>query len=142
MIGGQAVDVELSGKPVPREKLDFIYRLKTGALLEASMMIGAVLGGAEESELKLVEKTASCVGLAFQIQDDILDVEGDAETLGKPIGSDVQNDKATYVTLLGLAQSKETVRSLTQQAKQALAPFGEKAGFLCMLADSMAFRQK
>ena len=79
MIGGQVVDVELTGKPIPQEKLDFIYRLKTGALLEASMMIGAILGGASEEEGKRVEEIASAVGLAFQIQDDILDVTSTSE---------------------------------------------------------------
>lgn len=88
MIGGQVVDVELTDKPIPEEKLDFIYRLKTGALLEASMMIGAVLAGAEEKQLKKVEEMASAIGLAFQIQDDILDVTSTEEQLGKPVLSD------------------------------------------------------
>ena len=91
MIGGQTVDVELTGKAVPREKLDFIYRLKTGALIEASMLIGAVLGGAAEEDCKIVESLAGKVGLAFQIQDDILDVTGDQEVLGKEAGSDEKN---------------------------------------------------
>ena len=98
MIGGQTVDVELTGKAVPREKLDFIYRLKTGALLEASMMIGAVLAGATVEEIKEVETMASEVGLAFQIQDDILDVTSTQEELGKPVLSDEKNEKTTYVT--------------------------------------------
>ena len=85
MIGGQTVDVELTGKPVSKEQLDFIYRLKTGALLEASMMIGAVLAGASEEELLAVRNIAADVGLAFQIQDDILDVVSTAEVLGKPV---------------------------------------------------------
>ena len=99
MIGGQTVDVELTGKPVPAEKLDFIYRLKTGALLEASMMIGAVLAGASPEEIAKVESVASDVGLAFQIQDDILDVVSSANVLGKPVLSDEKNSKTTYVTL-------------------------------------------
>ena len=106
MIGGQTVDVELTGKAVPREKLDFIYRLKTGALLEASMMIGAVLAGATVEEIKEVETMASEVGLAFQIQDDILDVTSTQEELGKPVLSDEKNEKTTYVTLEGLEKAK------------------------------------
>ena len=92
MIGGQTVDVELAGGPIPKNKLDFIYRLKTGALIEASMLIGAVLGGAAEEDCKIVESLAGKVGLAFQIQDDILDVTGDQEVLGKEAGSDEKND--------------------------------------------------
>ena len=102
MIGGQTVDVELAGGPIPKNKLDFIYRLKTGALIEASMLIGAVLGGAAEEDCKIVESLAGKVGLAFQIQDDILDVTGDQEVLGKEAGSDEKNQKTTYVTLEGL----------------------------------------
>lgn len=113
MIGGQVVDVQLTGKPVPQEKLDFIYRLKTGALLEASMMIGAILGGASEKEQKRVEEIASAVGLAFQIQDDILDVTSTSEELGKPVLSDEKNQKTTYVTLVGLDQAKADVAEIS-----------------------------
>lgn len=102
MIGGQVVDVELTGQPIPGEKLDFIYRLKTGALLEASMMIGALLGGADEEQLNIVEQIAAEIGLAFQIQDDILDVTSTAGKLGKPVLSDEKNHKTTYVTLEGV----------------------------------------
>ena len=113
MIGGQVVDVQLTGKPVPQEKLDFIYRLKTGALLEASMMIGAILGGASADEVKCVEEIASAVGLAFQIQDDILDVTSTSEALGKPVLSDEKNQKTTYVTLVGLEQAKKNVEEIS-----------------------------
>ncbi len=116
MIGGQVVDVELTGKPIPREKLDFIYRLKTGALLEASMMIGAVLAGATEEEIRAVEEIASCVGLAFQIQDDILDVTATAQQLGKPVGSDEKNSKTTYVTLEGIEKAKADVAAISERA--------------------------
>ena len=102
MIGGQAVDVQSSGGSVSREKLDFIYKLKTGALLEASMMAGAILAGASEEEVRTVEQIASDVGLAFQIRDDILDVTSTLEMLGKPIRSDDRNEKTTYVTIRGL----------------------------------------
>ena len=91
MIGGQTGDVELAGGPIPKDKLDFIYRLKTGALIEASMLIGAVLGGAEEEECKIVESLALKIGMAFQIQDDILDVTGSQEVIGKQVNSDEKN---------------------------------------------------
>ena len=120
MIGGQVVDVQLTGKPVPQEKLDFIYRLKTGALLEASMMIGAILGGASADEVKCVEEIASAVGLAFQIQDDILDVTSTSEALGKPVLSDEKNQKTTYVTLVGLEQAKKNVEEISARAVSLL----------------------
>ena len=120
MIGGQTVDVELAGGPIPKNKLDFIYRLKTGALIEASMLIGAVLGGAAEEDCKIVESLAGKVGLAFQIQDDILDVTGDQEVLGKEAGSDEKNQKTTYVTLEGLEKAKKDVEALSVQAIEDL----------------------
>ena len=92
MIGGQVVDVQSTGRAIDQEELDFIYELKTGALLEASMMVGAVLAGASDEEVEAVEKIASDVGLAFQIRDDILDVTSTLETLGKPINSDDRNE--------------------------------------------------
>ena len=117
MIGGQTLDVELTGKPVDKEQMDFIYRLKTGALLEAPMMIGAILGGAEEKQVEAVEKMATCIGLAFQIQDDILDLTSTTEKLGKPTFSDEKNEKTTYVTLYGMEQAKQAVRDLSGQAE-------------------------
>ena len=120
MLGGQCRDVEMAGKSLSEEELDFIYRLKTGALIEASMMIGAILGGVSEEEVKKVEKIAEYVGKAFQIQDDILDVESTAEVLGKPIRSDEKNDKTTYVTLLGLEGAKKEVEKLSDEAIRLL----------------------
>ena len=104
MIGGQVVDVESEkkGQQIDRDCLDFIYRLKTGALIEASLMIGAILAGASEEEVSLMEEAGTKLGLAFQIQDDILDVTSSLEVLGKPIGSDARNEKATYVAFEGL----------------------------------------
>lgn len=142
MIGGQAVDVELAGKPVPREKLDFIYRLKTGALLEASMMIGAVLGGAAESEIRLVEKMAACVGLAFQIQDDILDVTSSNEVLGKPVKSDEKNHKTTYVTLEGLEKAKQDVEKISEEAVSCLHELPGENDFLEELILMLVNREK
>ncbi len=116
MIGGQVVDVEKTGEALSEEEIEFIYKLKTCALLEASMMIGAVLGGATEEEVSLVERMAENIGMAFQIQDDILDLTGDEEKLGKPVHSDEKNQKTTYVTLHGLEQSSETVKKLSEEA--------------------------
>ena len=130
MIGGQTVDVELTDKPIPEDKLDFIYRLKTGALLEASFMIGAVLAGAGEVEVKTVEEIASLVGLAFQIQDDILDVTSSAEVLGKPVLSDEKNHKTTYVTLKGLEKAREDGKEISRRAVELLRSLGGDHAFL------------
>ena len=141
MIGGQTVDVELTGKPVPREKLDFIYRLKTGALLEASMMIGAVLAGAAEEQVKTVESIAANVGLAFQIQDDILDVTSTAEVLGKPVLSDEKNSKTTYVTLEGPEKAKEDVKAISDHAREELVGLPGEKEFLSQLIEMLVNRE-
>ena len=141
MIGGQTVDVELTGKPVPREKLDFIYRLKTGALLEASMMIGAVLAGATDEQVKIVESIAASVGLAFQIQDDILDVTSTAEVLGKPVLSDEKNSKTTYVTLEGLEKAKADVKAISDRAREELAGLPGEKEFLSQLIEMLVNRE-
>lgn len=133
MIGGQTVDVEYAGRPLSKERLDFIYRLKTSALLEASMLIGAVLAGATKNEQRLVELSAADLGLAFQIQDDILDVTGTQEALGKPIGSDEKNHKTTYVTLEGLENSKKEVEKLSKRAVKHLEGLVVKNEFLVQL---------
>ena len=130
MIGGQTVDVELTDQSIPEDKLDFIYRLKTGALLEASFMIGAVLAGAGEEEVKTVEEIASLVGLAFQIQDDILDVTSSAEVLGKPVLSDEKNHKTTYVTLKGLEKAREDGKEISRRAVELLRSLGGDHAFL------------
>lgn len=142
MIGGQTVDVELTNKSIPREKLDFIYRLKTGALLEASMMIGAVLAGASEEEVKTIEKVACAVGVAFQIQDDILDVTSDAETLGKPVLSDEKNNKTTYVTLEGLEKAQKDVAEISTRAVEELHSLGRTNEFLEELIQMLITRKK
>ena len=142
MIGGQTVDVELSGGPIPKNKLDFIYRLKTGALIEASMLIGAVLGGAADEDCKIVESLAGKVGLAFQIQDDILDVTGDQEVLGKNAGSDEKNQKTTYVTIEGLEKAKKDVEILSAQAIEDLNKLPGNNEFLENLINILIKRQK
>ena len=120
MIGGQSVDVEYVNQPLTQEQLYFIYRLKTGALIEASMMIGAVLAGASEAEIEKVQQIARNVGLAFQIQDDILDVIGEQETLGKPVNRDEKNNKTTYVTVKGLEKAQEDVAAYSEEAIKIL----------------------
>ena len=142
MIGGQTVDVELTNKPIPKDKLDFIYRLKTGALLEASMMIGAILAGAGEEDIKAIERTASLVGLAFQIQDDILDVTSSPEMLGKPVLSDEKNNKTTYVTLEGLEKAQKDVEEISAKAVDELHSVGRTNEFLEELIKMLVTRKK
>lgn len=120
MIGGQVVDVELTGEPVPEKTLRFIFELKTGALIEAAMMIGAQLAGASEEQIAAVEKAAGDVGMAFQIQDDILDVIGNEALLGKPVHSDEKNEKTTWVTVYGLEQAKKDVATYSEEAMTIL----------------------
>lgn len=142
MIGGQVVDVQESGKAVSGEVLDFIYRLKTSALIEASMMAGAVLAGAEEGQVSRMEQIAGKTGLAFQIQDDILDVIGDSKELGKATGSDAQNHKQTYVTLHGLEESGREVERLTGEAVATLDSFSGEHEFLKELLLHLVHRTK
>ncbi len=130
MIGGQSVDVEFVDRPLTEEQLYFIYRLKTGALIEASMMIGAVLAGATQEETEKVEQIAKNVGLAFQIQDDILDVTGEQEVLGKPVNSDEKNKKTTYVTVKGLEQAREDVARYSEEAIRLLEELPYENEFL------------
>ena len=142
MIGGQVVDVLATGKPLSREELDFIYELKTGALIKASMMIGAVLAGASDADISKVEQIASDVGLAFQIQDDILDVTSTTEELGKPVKSDEKNEKTTYVTLRGLEQSEKDVTRISGEAIRLLDEIDVKNPFLELLIRELIHRKK
>ena len=131
-----------TGKPVPEEQLSFIYRLKTGALLEASMRIGAVLAGAGKEEEETVERIAADVGMAFQIQDDILDLVSTAEVLGKPVLSDEKNEKTTYVTLKGLEKAKAEVKTLSDRAAGALNSLPGDKEFLGTLIKTLVDREK
>ncbi len=133
MIGGQTADVEAEGKTVSRDTLDFIYDKKTGALLCASMQIGAVLAGADDDEQELIASAAKDVGLAFQIRDDILDVAGKQSELGKQVGSDEKNGKTTYVTLRGLAQAGEDVERISARALETLGALPVHSEFLSEL---------
>lgn len=143
MVGGQVVDVQSEDSgDITKEKLDFIYRLKTGALIESSMLIGAVLAGATKNEQNTIEKAATEVGLAFQIQDDILDVTSSLEVLGKPVGSDEKNHKVTYVRLNGLEQSKKDVEALSEEALKILSSFDRRNEFLEDLVRALITREK
>ena len=143
MIGGQVVDIQSEGsKDMTKDKLDFIYRLKTGALMEASMVIGAILAGATEDEQQIVEAVAGEIGLAFQIQDDILDVTSTTEVLGKPIGSDEKNDKFTYVTFEGLEKAKADVAAITKQAVAHMNSLAGRNEFLNELLLYLIAREK
>ena len=143
MVGGQTVDVESEGKPgMTKEKLDFIYRLKTSALIEGAMLAGAVLAGATQGEQKIIEQTAGEVGLAFQIQDDILDVTSTMEILGKPIGSDEKNHKITYVTYEGIEKAKADVASLSEQAIARMDSLVVKNEYLMELLRYLIRREK
>jgi len=142
MIGGQSVDVELTGKDVSPEQLDFIYRLKTGALLEAAMMIGCILAGGSDEQVKESEKIAGLVGVAFQIRDDILDVTSTTEMLGKPVNSDEKNSKNTYVFLHGLDEADRKVREYSEEAMERLKCLLPKETFLPQLFEYLIQREK
>ena len=142
MLGGQSVDVENDGKPLEKEMLDYIYRNKTSALIEASMMTGAILGGAAEEETAIVEKAAKNIGLAFQIQDDILDVTSTEEELGKPIHSDEKNHKTTYVTLMGIEKASQQVKKLSDEAVTLFEGLNKKNEFLFTLVNELVGRRK
>lgn len=143
MIGGQTVDVLSEKKDtISEDTLLFIHENKTAALLEASMMVGAILAGATKEQVEVLEACGSKIGLAFQIQDDILDVIGNSEELGKPVGSDEKNHKQTYVTMNGLERSKERVETLTREAVEALQTLPGEKSFLCELLLSLVTRTK
>ena len=143
MIGGQVVDVEAEKQyGISKNRLDFIYELKTGALIEAAMMIGAILGGATAEEVGQIEQVAKKIGLAFQIQDDVLDVIGETETIGKSVGSDEKNQKATYVVFEGLEKAKQEVADLTDDAIAILQELPYENPFLTELLRWMVLRDK
>ena len=142
MLGGQVVDVKETGHAIGKEVLDFIYALKTGALLESAMMIGAVLAGAKEEELRIIERAAGKVGLAFQVQDDILDITSTAEVLGKPIRSDEKNKKTTYVTLLGIREAEKVVERESAEAIELIRSLSEGNPYLEWLIGELIHRKK
>lgn len=144
MIGGQTADIEAEniGEEVTQEHLLFIHEHKTAALIQASMMIGAVLAGATEEQVEIVEKAAYDIGVAFQIQDDILDVTSTLETLGKPVGSDEKNNKTTYVTLKGLETASREQKEMSAHAIILLESLNMENQFLIELITSLITRIK
>lgn len=141
MIGGQIIDLAIENGSPELEVVLNMYAKKTGALLVAAAKIGTLIAGGNEKLLSAAEEYAVNLGIAFQIQDDILDIVGDSSLLGKPVGSDEKNNKSTYVSFKGLEQSKLDVEEYTNKAKQALAPFGAAANDLIELADYLTHRQ-
>lgn len=141
MIGGQVIDLESENRSPALETVTEMYRKKTGALLAAGAKIGALLGGADEAMIEAAEEYAMSLGMAFQIVDDLLDQTGDSALLGKPVGSDEKNQKATYVSLVGTEQARCDAAAYTERAKAALAPFGGGAAALCELADYLIDRR-
>lgn len=141
MIGGQVVDVESEDKKIDKDKLDYIHINKTAAMIVGSVRAGAILAGIDEDRLESLTKYAENIGLAFQIVDDILDIEGDEKLLGKRVGSDLDNDKSTYPSLLGIDASKKIVENLIEEAKTSLEVFASDAEFMNALADFIRDRQ-
>ena len=116
MVGGQTLDVVMSGKKIDEEQLQYIYLNKTSALIACSMMVGALLGGASDEEISLIEEAANAIGMAFQVQDDILDIVGDEKKLGKPINSDEKNQKYTFATIHGIEHARQYVHDMSEKA--------------------------
>ena len=141
MIGGQAIDLSAEQRDLDLPALEELHSYKTGALILEACRAGALLGGAEEQEMKAVETYASKLGLAFQIIDDLLDVEGDPLSVGKPVGQDIAAGKATFVEKLGTEGARAKARELLQTAKEALTPFGGRAAILQRTADFVLTRQ-
>ena len=142
MVGGQTVDVINEGKEMDLDTIMYIHNLKTAALIEASMMAGAVLGGADTKEIELIENIAKNIGIAFQIQDDILDITSTTEILGKPVLSDEKNHKTTYVSLCGIEKSKENVEKYSQEAIKMLDSLNKENEFLRQLIIKLINREK
>ena len=142
MMGGQSVDVLLDGKPISKETLAYIYENKTAALIEASLMTGAVLGGAGEKDVELLEQIGRKIGIAFQIRDDILDVYGDEALLGKPIGSDQRNEKTTYLSYYTPQECEAMTAQLTEEALSLLKTLPGDHSFLQELLMRLVHRNK
>lgn len=145
MIGGQTADIEAENKPeeeVTSELLLYIHENKTAALIQNAMMVGAILAGASEKDIQAIEKIGYNVGIAFQIQDDILDITSSLEVLGKMVGSDEKNHKVTYVTLNGMEKAKQDVKSLSEEAITLLQSFENQNDFLNQLIEQLITREK
>ena len=142
MAGGQAIDLMSEGKKIPMETLQKMDECKTGALIRAAAKMGCILAGAESRLVRAADEYAAAVGFAFQIVDDILDVQGDEKSLGKPIGSDREKDKSTYVSLLGMERAGNAVRGLTDTACKALHAFPGDTAYLRGFAEELAVRDR
>lgn len=142
MVGGQVVDILSEGKDVDYSLVEFIHTHKTGALLTASVASGAILGGGDEQQIRAVMEYGRKIGLAFQIADDILDIEGDSDKLGKSIGGDMEKKKLTYPLVIGLEKSKAVQKEIIEQALQALIPFDHRAEPLREIAVYIIERKK
>ena len=142
MIAGEYVDTEYEGREITKEDLNYIHKNKTGALLKLCVRMGAILGGANDKDLENLTSYAEKIGLAFQIKDDILSVEGDEKILGKPVGNDKKLEKCTYVSKYGIDKSKEILEKITKEAIKKLESFGSKAEFLRDLALYIENRNK
>lgn len=141
MIGGQVVDVESEDKSISKEKLDFIHLNKTAAIIIGCMRAGAIIGNADEEQLEKITKYGKNIGLSFQIVDDILDIIGDEAKLGKHVGSDIENNKSTYPSLLGLEKSKEIAKQLIDEAKDSIKDLSQDYSFLDGLANYIIDRE-
>ena len=141
MIGGQVVDVQSENTSIPKEKLDYIHLNKTGAIMIGCMRAGAIIGNANEDELEKITRYAKNIGLSFQIVDDILDIIGDQSKLGKNIGSDIENNKSTYPSLIGLEESKEIAIKLIDEAKENIKSLNGDSSFLEGLANYIIDRE-
>lgn len=142
MVGGQAIDCESVGKTLTHDQLQQMHSMKTGAMLEASVLLGGIVAGAGSAARQGLERYAAAIGLAFQVVDDILDVTSDTSTLGKTAGKDAAANKPTYVSTLGLDGSREFLQSLHAQAHAALLPLGPSAGRLANIADYIVGRDR
>ena len=140
MVGGQVVDVQSENMQIPKEKLDYIHENKTAAMMVGCMRAGAAIGGADEKQMELITDYANKIGLAFQIVDDILDIVGDEAKLGKHVGSDIENNKSTYPSLMGLEKSREIATELIEDAKRSISKVTDDTGFLDGLADYILSR--
>lgn len=140
MIGGQTVDIQSEGKKISEDELIYLHTLKTGAIIRSSGVIGAIMAGASKDEIKAIDDFCKNLGIAFQIQDDLLDVTGNEAELGKPIGSDTDSEKTTFVSLFGIEGTKKAVCDYTNKAISSLEIFGEKANILIELANYLINR--
>jgi farnesyl diphosphate synthase len=142
MAGGQAIDLASTGKPLTLPELEFMHIHKTGALIRAAVVLGANCGvPLDAADAESLDRYAKCVGLAFQVVDDVLDCDASTATLGKTAGKDAMQGKATYVSAMGIARAREFAEDLRMQAHAALAGFGNRAGRLAQLADFIVLRK-